>query len=297
MDTINNIANAATKAIWGENPPNTTDAAGKPSPPPPPPTEEPISGVQGDPSKGEPFDAGNAPENAVAVDASTPTTPASTAAPTTAADAGKDAAGQENKPTNGAAHAHPSSKTPGDSTAHQSDTRTPGEGKTSPSAAAEMNDVDNTKVEPLDPASIKGPGPKPLEQVAREHGGDAGSAAHDDADADAAKPQQTPSAPKEDEGVKKSESRGSGEKFVKASGLAADGGDFDAANPGAGREADRLLEEKGISHQKTPPAKKVDSAGSKSVSPTSQSSSPERKGVRGLGHKIKAKLRRGSNNS
>jgi hypothetical protein len=29
------------------------------------------------------------------------------------------------------------------------------------------------------------------------------------------------------------------EHFVKSSGLAADGGDFDAARPGAGREADR----------------------------------------------------------
>ncbi|KAL8365993.1 hypothetical protein RB595_004666 [Gaeumannomyces hyphopodioides] len=275
MDTINNIANAATKAIWGENPPKT-DAAKSSSPPPPPPNEEPISGVQGDTSKGEPFDAGNAPENTVAV--------------TTTAD--KDAPGQD-KPLS-PAHAHGSSKTPGDSTAHQSDTRAPGDGQTSPSAAAEKDDVDNVK--PLDQDSVKGPGPKPLDQVAKEHGGDAGNAAHDDA-ADG-KPQQPPGTPKEDEGVKQPESRGSGEKLVKASGLAADGGDFDAANPGAGREADRLLEQKGISHQKTPPpAKKVDSAGSKPVSPTSQSSSPERKGVRGLGHKIKAKLRRGSNNS
>ena len=34
-------------------------------------------------------------------------------------------------------------------------------------------------------------------------------------------------------------SRGTGEQWVKSSGLAADGGDFDATKPGAGREADR----------------------------------------------------------
>lgn len=36
-----------------------------------------------------------------------------------------------------------------------------------------------------------------------------------------------------------SESKGTGEKYIKSTGLAAEGGDFDAANPGAGKEADR----------------------------------------------------------
>jgi len=38
-----------------------------------------------------------------------------------------------------------------------------------------------------------------------------------------------------------SSSEGTGEKYVKSTGLAAEGGDFDASRPGAGREADRLL--------------------------------------------------------
>lgn len=37
----------------------------------------------------------------------------------------------------------------------------------------------------------------------------------------------------------KSQGEGTGEQYVKSSGLAADGGDFDATKPGAGREADR----------------------------------------------------------
>ena len=36
-----------------------------------------------------------------------------------------------------------------------------------------------------------------------------------------------------------SDKKGTGMKYVKSSGLAADGGDFDASKPGAGREAQR----------------------------------------------------------
>ncbi|KAG0644092.1 hypothetical protein HOY80DRAFT_217511 [Tuber brumale] len=43
-----------------------------------------------------------------------------------------------------------------------------------------------------------------------------------------------------------SHGEGTGEKYERSTGLAADGGDFDATRPGAGREADRLLEEQGI---------------------------------------------------
>lgn len=46
----------------------------------------------------------------------------------------------------------------------------------------------------------------------------------------------------------KSKGEGSGTKYERSSGLAADGGDFDATRPGAGREADRLLDEAGIGH-------------------------------------------------
>lgn len=43
MDTLNNMTSAASKAIWGNGESK----------------EEPVSGVQGDTSKGEPYDAGN----------------------------------------------------------------------------------------------------------------------------------------------------------------------------------------------------------------------------------------------
>ncbi|OAA65935.1 hypothetical protein SPI_02722 [Niveomyces insectorum RCEF 264] len=53
----------------------------------------------------------------------------------------------------------------------------------------------------------------------------------------------------DDQPQKESQGEGTGEKYVRSTGLRADGGDFDAANPGAGREADRLLEEKGIGRE------------------------------------------------
>jgi hypothetical protein len=70
---------------------------------------------------------------------------------------------------------------------------------------------------------VSGPGPKTLEEKAKE-GGAAGAGKADDGD---------------DGPQKESKGEGTGEKYVKSSGMKADGGDFDAANPGAGKEADR----------------------------------------------------------
>lgn len=52
METVNSMAAAAAKAVWGEN--NTTATANNETH-----GQEPISGAQGDVSKGEPFDKGN----------------------------------------------------------------------------------------------------------------------------------------------------------------------------------------------------------------------------------------------
>lgn len=58
METVNNIAAAASKAIWGE-PQATTDAANATIVPETKGTE-PVSGELGDTKKGEPYDLGNA---------------------------------------------------------------------------------------------------------------------------------------------------------------------------------------------------------------------------------------------
>jgi hypothetical protein len=123
----------------------------------------------------------------------------------------------------------------------QQDIRDPSDPQTDPKEAAAKSNVDdaNNSIDTGDnPAKVDGPGPRPIEQVAKEFGGDAGRAKPDslkksdrgdDAEDDGDGPQKT------------SHGEGSGEQYVKSSGLKADGGDFDATKPGAGREADRML--------------------------------------------------------
>lgn len=114
--------------------------------------------------------------------------------------------------------------------AAQADIRDPDANPTTdPKTETQRKNVDDTggldKSE--NPGKVDGPGPKPLEEIARSGGGDAGNTA---AKANA----KEGGADAED-----NKSKGTGEQYVKTSGLAADGGDFDATKPGAGREADR----------------------------------------------------------
>jgi len=90
-----------------------------------------------------------------------------------------------------------------------------------------------------------------------------------------------------------SKAEGTGEQWVKTSGLAADGGDFDATKPGAGREADRLMDQKGIHVEKKTPGGDADDSSKTSgkdskASPASPSDT--KKDKPSLGDRIKAKL-------
>ena len=112
------------------------------------------------------------------------------------------------------------------------------------------------------PIKLTGPGPRPLEDLAREHGGDAGALSPETARGQgvkggllgdeegiggggghAAAPAAAAGGVETDrrDSAKSlgGEKGGSGEEYIKSSGLAADGGDFDASRAGAGREADR----------------------------------------------------------
>jgi hypothetical protein len=88
----------------------------------------------------------------------------------------------------------------------------------------EHNRIAETKKEAEDAAKVdtSGPGPKPLSEVKKDGGATTGGTDGDD-----------------DGPQKESHGEGTGEKYVKSSGLKADGGDFDAAKPGAAKEADR----------------------------------------------------------
>lgn len=68
--------------------------------------------------------------------------------------------------------------------------------------------------------------------------------------------------------------KGTGEQWVKSTGTVADGGDFDAAAPGAGKEADRLLGQQGGQREADPSV----------AEPTEKHEKPK------LGEKIKEKL-------
>ncbi|TGJ78743.1 hypothetical protein E0Z10_g10021 [Xylaria hypoxylon] len=292
MDTINNMAASAAKAVWGENKPST---------------EEPVSGRYGDTTKGEPYDAGNLgmlnslpslrdvidsfPSNLYTTEPTSATTgnEASTTGLTNDhfnGDATEDAKFVKNTGTATEGHDtadNPSSDLkaksgPSDSSKGQGDTRSPEEPLTNPKSAP--TDVNDTPEEGINEAQdLDGPGPKPLREVAKEKGGDAGN--------DSASSINNTNNKKDTKeiGEEEKKTEGTGEKYVQSSGLQADGGDFDATNPGAGREADRLMEVKGI-HNATAPGSTPDNTtdAGDSGSPTS--------GKRSFGQKIKDKLHR-----
>ncbi|KAI1742489.1 hypothetical protein F4680DRAFT_412354 [Xylaria scruposa] len=272
METINNMAVSAAKVVWGES--NQT-------------TEEPVSGRLGDTSKGEPYDAGNIePTSANSGDvaptsAHTSGTTADTANPdsNTTKDAkfAKEtgtAAESNDTPDNPSTNLKAKS-VPEDTSKGQGDTRSPEDPKTNPkSAPTDVNDADEEGVN--EAQKLDGPGPKPIAEVAKENGGDAGNDSSSSVNKENKEEKDTKESKESEE--EKHENEGTGEQYVKSTGLQADGGDFDATKPGAGREADRLMEEKGI-HNPTDPNSAPDSG-----SPTS--------GKKSLGQKIKDKLHR-----
>jgi len=223
MESIATLKEVATKAIWG------TDES----------HQEPISGVNGDVSKGEPYDAGNMEPSELQTKDTAPdetgTAPVET----------ETAQPSEAKPAENPTEVKGSSVTPGDSTKAQNDVRDPSDPATHHDKAVPKENVDDSG-KGLDvgdnPVKLDGPGPRPLEVIAKEHGGDAAlSGSSSDNVGDDKK--QLPG--DKADGLER-EGSGKGELYVKSSGLKADGGDFDAAAPGAGREADRLLDEKGV---------------------------------------------------
>ncbi|ETS84010.1 hypothetical protein PFICI_05886 [Pestalotiopsis fici W106-1] len=290
MDTINSIAKTAANAVWG---PNTTDG------------KEPVSGHQGDVSKGEPYDKGNIEGAHSSVNTTGESTPNTTsaAAPTSAAgnttgpsttsvtEGSKDAEFAKTTGTAAESSEVPDNErtelkakdTPSDTTTGQNDTRDPTNPQTNPKN--NPTDVDDTAAGPTEGQKLDGPGPKPLDEVAKEHGGDAGNSdaaltsSEGNTEGKAATESDDPNDPHAP-----SKGEGTGEKYIKSTGMAADGGDFDAANAGAGREADRLMEEKGIHTSKDAPKGEV--ADDKHGSPESE----EKKKKPGVVQKIKAKL-------
>ncbi|KAG6210884.1 hypothetical protein E4U35_004176 [Claviceps purpurea] len=204
METITNIAQSASKAIWG--------TGGE--------QNEPISGAQGDVSKGEPYDAGNIDANGPEQSNTKP-----------------DPALNKDLPYNTIAN-KPDTHT---------DTTKPSPADVKPSRKQNDDKRADVVVGEEGEQQPTGPGPKPLATVAKEHGGDAGNLETESESKSKSKgPGSLENASSKATDDKDEQDKGTGELYVRASGLAADGGDFDASRPGAGREADRLMEEKGL---------------------------------------------------
>ena len=133
-----------------------------------------------------------------------------------------------------------------DLTKAQNDTRSPSDPHTNPEEKSTQakEQVDNSTGGPDNndnPVKVEGPGPKPVADLAKENGGDAGAAKSSSESIGKESIDQREEEEDEDGPQTKSHGEGTGELYVKSSGLKADGGDFDAAAPGAGREADRTL--------------------------------------------------------
>lgn len=87
---------------------------------------------------------------------------------------------------------------------------------------------EETKEEVDSPDKLKGPGPRPIADVAKEHRGNAAETTPAGVAKEASKATNGGAEPV-----------GMGTEHVKSTGVKAEGGDFDATKPGAGAEADR----------------------------------------------------------
>ncbi|KAL7929482.1 hypothetical protein V8C35DRAFT_315385 [Trichoderma chlorosporum] len=266
LETINQLATAATKAVWGDSNAETH--------------KEPISGATGDVAKGEPYDAGNLDardqrkvESSLKDHDDTPS------------DLAEDeyyalSSSAKDKPLPETPQAkEPMDKEPTDKLQDKSQQKSMETPK-----GMDADDANPEEGKSLD--ELTGPGPRPVEELAKENGGNAAAAASNDAVApsqeDKMKEEKPEASTEKHEDPKREATE---EEYVKTTGLAADGGNFDATKPGAGLEADRLMEQKGI---------KTTDDDHKASSSTGRKSSDSgrHKDKPSLGERIKNKLHR-----
>lgn len=292
METVNSLTSAASRAIWGDPKKNADSTQ----------NEEPVSGETGDVSAGEPYDKGNTEPTSTPADtdSANPTISSTTDTNTSTSTMPSDST-KLDMPSNmsatlpirsehetsktGVTSTHePTSSTSTDKPTSSNDTSgtepTPSVGTDLPSASQEtqkQQSADSTTDEPAEgneehdrivatkkaaeKVDTSGPGPRLLSEVK----GDAA----------------TKGDIVENEPQTKSYGEGTGTKYVQSSGVKADGGNFDAANPGAGIEADRFVDTKGAHHEAPIEPQSEDSKD------TNGSSGGK---LSGLKEKIKAKL-------
>jgi len=228
METINNVVSGATKVIWGE--PNTAGTAG----------EEPVSGQTGAGTATKPFDQGNQSENTPSMDTTNTTSPEHN--PATADSTPKQKQQGGDRPTE-----EPGSRETAainDKTQAAEDTqnqaKSPSDSQTQITSDEQREKLAEKGELPHDPNDHSGEPMKMHNAGAKSdpEGGEAGESMKQ-------KTERSASVAHEGGGEHGKE-KGTGEQWVKTSGVAADGGDFDVTKPGAGKEATRIMEQKGI---------------------------------------------------
>lgn len=310
METINQIASSAAKAVWGDDPNAETH-------------KEPISGATGDVSKGEPYDAGNLdPEEQHKVESSLNARNEQIDKDDTPSDLAEGeyyalSSSAKYKPlpetptqeqpkdntTTTTTTAMPQNTTQPQDISKPQDTIQP-QDISKPKSASTDVPADKSTVAPSDePADssadpeagkpldqLTGKGPRPVEELARENGGNAAAASSNDSVSSPQgkdnKPEPSVEDKQEHQNAHEGDAAAEATEYVKTTGLAADGGNFDAAKPGAGREADRLMEQKGL--------KSADDDGDNKGSSGRKSSDSghHHKDKPSLGERIKNKLHR-----
>jgi hypothetical protein len=236
METINNLATSASNTLFGQNS-NSKDVSG----------HEPISGEQGRGTREDPYDHGNQE-----IHKEQPATDAASREGPSEAASGREETGDPNSAQ------QPALKKQTEPQSEQQEGNVPDkeqQGAKKPNQEPKEGDFQSKlphsdeerekmmeKGEfPHDPNDHSG---EPL-HMHGEEGKERNQENEEASPEDKAKTERSKSVAQEG-GDPHGEKKGTGQEYVKSSGLAADGGDFDAANPGAGAEANRLLEEKGI---------------------------------------------------
>ncbi|KAL7905780.1 hypothetical protein GGI35DRAFT_122961 [Trichoderma velutinum] len=262
METINQLATSAAKAVWGDS--STAETH-----------KEPISGATGDVSKGEPYDAGNLdPKDQSKVESSLKSHEDESPSDLAEDEYYALSSSAKNKPLPESPRTQEPMNKLQDKTA------------TKPKDTTDADkDVNPEQGKPLD--KLTGAGPRPVEELAKENGGNAAAASSNDAVASQEDKTRQPKLPEDNSERDDKKWEATEDEYVKTTGLAADGGNFDAAKPGAGVEADRLMGQKGLKTDDDDNHNhKASSSGRKS------SDSGRHKDKPSLGERIKNKLHR-----
>ncbi|KAF2643729.1 hypothetical protein P280DRAFT_466469 [Massarina eburnea CBS 473.64] len=268
METINNVVNSASKAIWGDQSAATGNETG---------SKEPVSGVQGAGTASHPYDQGNA---ATPNEPAAKTDPFNTAATTktetelpirTTTNIKSDEVSKPQIPLNPTSAVTGGEPKPLESTegtgvtgssaqklAPKGGDVVPSESSSNPGAAPASGAAPAQKQQgadrPLEAPADKEEDPETIlkKRDPNDHSGEP-LHVHGDSEKSVSVPATQEERRESKDGLPGGqehgkEPKGTGDIWEKSTGLQADGGDFDATKPGAGKEADRLLEDKGVHH-------------------------------------------------